>query len=285
MKQHSLAWLSVLAVAACGTGEAGSPNHAGGDGGTVFDASLRGPNEPQPSVDGSGASNAPSGRGDARTGALDASAPDTGLTTGPQSCGFSPCAPGQPCPDLVADQNQLVGTLVQDTRTFAPTDCAIAEGCITTPGTRKLLRFDTATQNVGNAELTIGDPTRNACFVYSDCHQHFHFRGVAQYTLYEADGKTVAAVGHKQGFCLEDVEPIPSLQPAPGNPANPFVCTYQGLHVGWEDDYPADVDCQWIDITDVPPGNYVVSILVNAQHFLPESNYENNEARAQVTIK
>ncbi|HTQ44616.1 MAG TPA: lysyl oxidase family protein [Polyangiaceae bacterium] len=284
--------LSTLAVAACGNGGGRSHAQSGDDGGAGFDASLRGPREPV--HPGSGNSLGPladatSGLDDATT-AMDATGSeepsgDGGLTTGPQSCGFTPCAPGQPCPDLTADYDALIGSLVQDTRTFAPTDCAILEGCILTPGTRKLLRFDTATENIGNADLTVGDPTQNACFVYSDCHQHYHFRGVASYTLYQADGTTVAAVGHKQGFCLEDVDPIPSLDPPPANPANPYVCTYQGLHVGWEDDYPAGVDCQWIDITDVPPGPYIVSVVVNAQHYLPESNYDNNEIRAQVTIQ
>jgi hypothetical protein len=293
MKQHLLAMLSGLAVAACGNG--GSGSHAqsgdGGGGGGTLDASLRGP--VQPAHPNGGASfgsvmDATTGPDDATTmdaaGSEQASG-DGGLTTGPESCGFTPCAPGQPCPDLTADYDALIGSLVQDTRNFAPTDCAILEGCILTPGTRKLLRFDTATENIGNADLTVGDPTQNACFVYSDCHQHYHFRGVASYTLYQADGTTVAAVGHKQGFCLEDVDPIPSLNPPPANPATPYDCNNQGLHVGWEDDYPAGVDCQWVDITDVPPGPYILSVVVNSMHYLPESNYANNEVRTQVTIR
>jgi hypothetical protein len=292
MKQHLLAMLSTLAVAACGNGGGGSHAQSGdgGGGGAGFDASLRGPREPaHPS---GGASLGPvmdatSGPDDAtvEAGGTEEASGDGGLTTGPQSCGFTPCAPGQPCPDLTADFDALIGSLVQDTRTFAPTDCAIIEGCILTPGTRKLLRFDTATENIGNADLTVGDPTQNACFVYSDCHQHYHFRGVAQYTLYQADGTTVAAVGHKQGFCLEDIEPIPSLNPPPATPANPYDCNNQGLTVGWEDDYPAGVDCQWVDITGVPPGPYILSVVVNALHYLPESNYANNEVRTQVTIR
>jgi len=292
MKQHSLALLSALAVAACGNGGAGSHAQSGdGGGGGAFDASLRGPREPAHPSGGVSigpammdATSGPDAAGVDAAGGDEASG-DGGLTTGPQSCGFTPCAAGQPCPDLTADYDALIGSLVQDSRTFAPTDCAIIEGCILTPGTRKLLRFDTATENIGNADLTVGDPTQNACFVYSDCHQHYHFRGVAQYTLYQADGVTVAAVGHKQGFCLEDVDPIPSLNPPPANPATPYDCNNQGLHVGWEDDYPAGVDCQWIDITDVPPGPYIVSVVVNAEHYLPESNYANNEIRTQVTIR
>jgi hypothetical protein len=289
--KHSLACLSALAVAACGTGQAGSHADGTGDGGVTLDASLRGPKEPTTTDDASSPSmGGQSGPDAATVGTLDAAAPpgtgsDGAVTTGPQVCGFTPCAPGQPCPDLTVDPDQLLGSLVQDTQTFVSTDCAVVEGCITTTGTRKLLRFDTATQNIGNADLTIGDPSQNACFMWSDCHQHYHFKGVGKYTLYEADGTTVAAVGHKQGFCLEDVETIPDLNPQPANPADPYTCNYQGLHVGWEDVYPAGVDCQWIDITDVPPGQYIVSNIVNPEHYLPESNYNNNEARAPVTIK
>jgi hypothetical protein len=216
--------------------------------------------------------------------AADSTPDEAPAATGPQVCGFDACEPGAPCPDLVVDPDDLLASVIIGTRDFAATDCAIIEGCITQTGTRRLLRFDTATQNVGNADLTVGDPTQNACFEWSACHQHYHFKGVGLYTLYQSDGVTVAALGHKQGFCLDDVEPIPSLVPPPPQPASPYNCTNQGLHVGWEDVYPNDIDCQWIDITDVPPGMYVLSVLVNGAHYLPESNYGNNEARVPVTI-
>ena len=216
-------------------------------------------------------------------------APDSGVPpdespTGPQVCGFSACPPDSPCADLTVDRDDLLASILVDTRTFAPTDCAMVEGCILTPGTRRLLHFDTGTQNVGTADVVVGDPTANACFQWSACHQHYHFKGVGKYTLYQPDGTTVAAVGHKQGFCLEDVEPIPSLDPPPAPPDTPFTCTNQGLHVGFEDIYPNDIDCQWVDITGVPAGSYILSVIINSQDYLPESNYENNEARVPVTI-
>src|SRR4029077_11052572 len=103
-------------------------------------------------------------------------------STGPQACGLAPCEPGVPCPDLTVDRADLLASIVVSERTFQPTDCAIAEGCIVASGTRKLLRFDTGTVNSGNADLAIGDPTMNACFMYSQCHGHYHFRGVGRYT-------------------------------------------------------------------------------------------------------
>jgi hypothetical protein len=202
--------------------------------------------------------------------------------TGPQLCGFTPCAPGQPCPDLVVDVDDLRSSILIDERTFGATDCAVVEGCISAPGARRLLHFDTATANIGTADLVIGSPMSNACFQFSQCHQHFHFRGVGTYTLYKTDGVTVAARGHKQGFCMEDTEPY-GAQPGP-DPAIPFNCDAQGLHVGWEDVYPNDIDCQWVDITGVPAGDYVLSVTVDAERLLPEVSYDNNEARVPVTI-
>jgi hypothetical protein len=200
----------------------------------------------------------------------------------PSTCGLTVCAPKAPCADLVVDRADLLASVVLDTRSFGPNDCGIFEGCVTQTGVRRLLRFDTGVVNVGTADVYVGDPTTGICFQYSTCHQHYHFKGVAVYTLYALDGTTVAAQGHKQSFCLED-QSQSVIDPTP-QPANPYTCTNQGLHVGWEDIYPNDIDCQWIDVTDVPPGNYLLSVHVNTTHVLPESNYDNDEERVPVTL-
>ena len=58
----------------------------------------------------------------------------------------------------------------------------------------------------------------------------------------------------------------------------------QGLHVGWEDVYPNDIDCQWVDITGVPAGNYLLKVAINTAGYLPESDYTNDTATVPVTI-
>jgi hypothetical protein len=287
---------AVLMLLPCGAvvGACSTPDTAASDGPASVDQDAGLADET--SADATTAPDAPC----APDGAGEAATPETGTTVGasedaapeaeagpigsPGECGLTSCVPGQPCADLAVDQNDLIGSILLGEQQFDPTSCAVAEGCITQTGLRRLLKFDMGTQNIGNADLHVGDPAQNACFTYSLCHQHNHFRGVARYTLYAQDGTTVVALGHKQGFCLDDVYPIPSLNPPPPQPAKLYDCNDQGLHVGYEDVYPNNIDCQWIDITGVPPGSYVLSVVVNPDRYLPESNYDNNEARAQVTI-
>jgi hypothetical protein len=193
------------------------------------------------------------------------------------------CAPDQPCPDLTIDAERIGQTARIEVKDFSASDCALLEGCVNAPGRRVLLRFDTATPNVGTADLVLGNPRGNeACFEYSSCHNHYHFHDYARYLLQTEDG-VPAAKGYKQAFCLEDYERMEGTPELPPEQRE-FTCSNQGIHKGYQDIYKSRLDCQWVDVTGVPSGDYWLDVDINFNHVLPESNYENNSARVKVTI-
>ncbi|MSP54052.1 MAG: hypothetical protein EXR69_00355 [Myxococcales bacterium] len=183
-----------------------------------------------------------------------------------------------PLPDLSADPPRLQDGLVEEWAYFDADNCAIIEGCVLASGWRRLLEFDLTTPNTGTADVKFGDPSNNPLFHYSECHDHFHFDGYARYSL--LDGVTEVAKGHKQAFCLLDFE----AWTEDARPRPLYTCERQGISAGWADTYGGHLDCQWIDITDVPAGSYTVHATVNVDSIIPELDYENNVADATWTV-
>ena len=184
-----------------------------------------------------------------------------------------------PAPDLRVDATELASYYLE-WRTFGTDSCAVAEQCVAVSGTRRLLRFPTLTENTGTRDLVLGDPTWSPdLFSYAQCHGHYHFNGYASYRLLRGDG-TVVGTGRKQSFCLAD-----NLHLSGSTYDPQYHCNYQGITAGWADEYIASLDCQWLDVTNVPAGTYYLEVTVNPGRALFESNYGNNTARVPVTIR
>jgi hypothetical protein len=195
-------------------------------------------------------------------------------------------ADARPSPDAQPGIANLVlmgahteATLMEEVLEFDETSCSLQEECIDAPGVRRLLRFSTVTANMGTADIFLGappadplpgqPPPKHDLFEWGPCHGHYHFSNYANYELLDSTG--VVARGHKQAFCLEDTDQIDPTVEGPN-----YFCNYQGISAGWADQYHSSLPCQWIDITDVPPGEYTLRLSVNYMQILPESNYDDN---------
>jgi hypothetical protein len=58
-----------------------------------------------------------------------------------------------------------------------------------------------------------------------------------------------------------------------------------GLSVGWGDEYPATLPDQYIDITNVTPGHYRLSVTADAQNWFAETNEANNTTWVDVQLR
>lgn len=186
-------------------------------------------------------------------------------------------------PDLEPSTYMVETTSFLQDRHMYYLTCAMEENCLaksayeikkTSPrwrtSTRRLLRFSSVVKNIGTAEFK--PASSRSDWEWHACHMHYHSMEIfAHYDITDLNGNRIAE-GLKASFCLEDSACDRGVYPK-------FNCQgygEQGISVGCSDNYMADIDCQWIDITDMKPGNYKFKLEVNPSLFVPEITFENN---------
>ena len=216
-----------------------------------------------------------------------------------------PCQDLRGCPDLTIDSSRLLVGLLT-TETITEDSCNVLEGSAA-PGNRRLLRFTTTVPNLGDGDLIIGAPEAHPdWFEWGECHEHWHFQDYSDYRLWDPDtyvdwlqirqdnpdtppdeliasNATLAAgfvAGHKQGFCVIDIRPYLLIEP----PKYQYCGFSQGVSRGWADEYNFLLDGQFIDVTDLEPGPYVLEVEANPRRFYEEIDYGNNAGQVLVFI-
>jgi len=220
-------------------------------------------------------------------------------------------------PDLVLSDNLGQQWVVRD-ENLSPTACSVIEGEVE-PGLRRLVRFTVTINNVGDADVFIGDPNDpklNNLFEFASCHNHYHFKNYAKYELVDPRTGYVWRAA-KRGFCMLDTDPVPSADGNEPPRAKQFLSCggigipgYQGISHGWADTYRFFLGGQYFVLdggdgqAPVPPGDYIIRITANPPfspdkkgncprakdpatglcHNFPESDYTNNVGTAVINI-
>ncbi len=214
--------------------------------------------------------------------------------TDPTACNYNPLAtesdgscifPGDPdCPggpDLIVVHGALVSSMY--VAYLENNDaCLIQEGCVAGYGQREVIRFTTHIKNIGDADYYIGAPQENSQWEWDPCHGHWHYEGYAEYVMYNMDDGNEIPIGFKNGFCVMDLE-------CDDGGTYQYGCGNQGISKQCGDIYSSGLQCQWIDITDLEAGQYMLVVRVNWDQSPDllgqvEPNYENNWAQVCLDI-
>jgi hypothetical protein len=133
-------------------------------------------------------------------------------------------------------------------------------------------------------------------YVVSPDHRHWHLLSFDRYEL-RRSGRSVAAVrDRKTGFCLGDRYPATQRR-LPGAPASPLYTgrcgleepgllgIQEGISVGYGDVYQANLEGQYLPLTGLRAGRYLLVHRVNAEHGLRELDYTNNAASLLLALR
>jgi Lysyl oxidase len=113
-------------------------------------------------------------------------------------------------------------------------------------------------------------------------HRHWHYKAFVRYQLRATSaGLPIVRPDNKAGFCLSDPMYAPdfcgSLKPE-------ALSVSEGLGPDTTDYYNPNLEGQYIDITDVPPGEYWIVHWVNSGKEICESDYANNAAAVKIAL-
>lgn len=198
--------------------------------------------------------------------------------------------------------------LLPDLETRIPLEMYIDYGS----GGSRLLRFSTTVRNTGEGPMELigeldGNGNAEAIqlvqqsdgtvethpageLLTSAKHRHWHLDNFALFELFPAsapdpsDGP--AATQNKISFCLVDevrIDP-PSEHVAEGPQFLDCDWLHHGLSQGWSETYVADLPEQWVDITGLPDGRYVLRVTLDPDDLLLEAKNGNNAALVFIEV-
>jgi hypothetical protein len=128
-------------------------------------------------------------------------------------------------------------------------------------------------------------PATQVLWEPQDSHLHWHLRSAARYSLWDPHSAA------KVGFCLMDIDPVgdtPFASRRFDEECEKFNSTAaevtMGVAAGWRDVYTSGTAFQWVDVSDVAPGDYLIRSEVDPEDVIDESDEANPPANVPFTI-
>ena len=134
-------------------------------------------------------------------------------------------------------------------------------------------------------------------YAQTETHEHWHLLGFEVYELRAAGEGTLVRPSEKTGFCLGDRYETEKGERVEGKPERaiwtdecgrdqPGLLTLrQGISPGYGDDYDPGLEDQFVDVTNVPPGRYLLVHRTNPERSIEEASYENNAASVLIQLR
>jgi lysyl oxidase len=225
---------------------------------------------------------------------------------------------------LVPATLALSGTPLQGERLLPDLDQEPPSGLLMTQSPRGWqLGFASAVRNIGAGPLTIdghridrSEETMSAeqvvrrtagrrevvhdvghlRYVRSTDHQHWHLLHFDRYELRRPGARRPVVRDRKSGFCLGDRYGVsdPALVAKPPEPVYRTRCglerpgltgVREGISVGYGDDYAANLEGQYLRLSGLRAGRYLLVHRANADRRLLESSYANNASSLLLRLR
>lgn len=124
-------------------------------------------------------------------------------------------------------------------------------------------------------------------FEFHPAHNHWHIGDVALFEVRQGSptGPVVGNNSIKTTFCLIDWYKLDDNSPTSERVFFDCYTSYQGISVGWVDQYHQSTSGQQVDLTGVPNGtDYYLVSTANADRVFLEQDYTNNTAWVRFTL-
>jgi lysyl oxidase len=181
---------------------------------------------------------------------------------------------------------------------YTATIVNVGAGPFETTGTRASTNESTMplTQNIYQSDGSIVIlPTNDTMYFAGDGHNHWHVTDLEGGELTREDNGVMVGTSAKHGFHAADSSAWDLTLPGAPQTKVYLACSgsgckssalrvTEGVSVGWKDTYGFLVVDQWIDITDLNNGRYVLTLSADPHQFFDEADATNNTASATLSI-